>query len=54
MFARYAWEELEHAKHPVWLHYTNNQLYAEEVLFDLEKHGQLLSKLRTRLLELLA
>ena len=53
VFARYAWEDPERARVPVWMSYPSEELYAENVLFSLEKHGELRSKLEVRLLELL-
>jgi diadenosine tetraphosphate (Ap4A) HIT family hydrolase len=53
VFARYAWEEPERSRHPVWRHYGSEELYAEDVLFSLEKHAELRAKLEVRLLELL-
>lgn len=53
VFARYAWEEPERARHPVWRHYPLEELYADEVMFSLEKHAELRGKLELRLLELL-
>jgi diadenosine tetraphosphate (Ap4A) HIT family hydrolase len=53
VFARYAWEETERARVPVWKSYPLEELYAEDVLFSLEKHSELRGKLENRLLELL-
>jgi diadenosine tetraphosphate (Ap4A) HIT family hydrolase len=53
VFARYAWEEPERSRHPVWKHYPLEELYAEEHQFSPEKHGELRAKLGLRLLELL-
>ena len=53
VFARYAWEEPERARVPVWKSYPLDELNAEGVMFSLEKHGDLRSKLEVRLLELL-
>jgi diadenosine tetraphosphate (Ap4A) HIT family hydrolase len=53
VFARYAWEEPERARVPVWKSYSLEELNAEEVQFSLEKHGELRDKLEVRLLELL-
>jgi diadenosine tetraphosphate (Ap4A) HIT family hydrolase len=53
VFARYAWEEPERARVPVWKSYQLEELYADGVMFSLEKHGELRSKLEARLLELL-
>jgi diadenosine tetraphosphate (Ap4A) HIT family hydrolase len=53
VFARYAWEEPERARHPVWRHYSLEELYADDVMFSFEKHAELRSKLEARLLELL-
>ena len=53
VFARYAWEEPERARVPVWRSYPSEELYAENVMFSLERHGELRSNLEVRLLELL-
>ena len=53
VFARYAWEEPERARVPVWKSYPLDELSAEEFQFTLEKYGELRSKLEVRLLELL-
>jgi diadenosine tetraphosphate (Ap4A) HIT family hydrolase len=53
VFARYAWEEPERARVPVWKSYPLEELYAEEFQFSLEKHSELRAKLEARLLELL-
>ena len=53
VFARYAWEEPERARVPVWKAYSLDELYAEEFQFSLEKHGEPRAKLEVRLLELL-
>jgi diadenosine tetraphosphate (Ap4A) HIT family hydrolase len=53
VFARYAWEDPERARVPVWKSYPLEELYAEEFLFSLEKQGELRSNLEVHLLELL-
>ena len=53
VFARYAWEDPERARVPVWKSYPLDEPSAEEFQFTLEKHTDLRSKLEVRLLELL-
>jgi diadenosine tetraphosphate (Ap4A) HIT family hydrolase len=53
VFARYAWEEPERARVPVWKSYPLDELNAEDVQFSLEKHGELRAELEVRLLGLL-
>ena len=53
VFARYAWEDPERARVPVWKSYSPDEPSAEEFQFTLEKHTDLRSKLEVRLLELL-
>jgi diadenosine tetraphosphate (Ap4A) HIT family hydrolase len=53
VFARYAWEEPERVRVPVWMRYPLDELYANEVMFSLERHGELRNNLEVRLLELL-
>jgi diadenosine tetraphosphate (Ap4A) HIT family hydrolase len=53
VFARYAWEDPERARVPVWKSYPLDELNAAEHQFSLEKHGELRRKLEVRLLELL-
>ena len=51
VFARYATEDVEKAKMPVWFSYTQSE--RDAVPFTLEDHGALRLELKTRLLELL-
>jgi diadenosine tetraphosphate (Ap4A) HIT family hydrolase len=53
VFARYAWEEPERARVPVWMRYPLDELNADEHQFSLEKHAELRGKLEVRLLKLL-
>lgn len=51
IFARYAHEEIEKSKMPVWFSYTQSE--RDAVPFTLKAHGALRLELETRLLELL-
>lgn len=52
IWARYTWEDNERRSHPAWL-YPDGLRSAADVQFDLNKHSDLMEKLRARVSELL-
>ena len=49
IWARYAWEQEERRQHPVWLHYPATERFAPDALFDVQRHAELLEKVRSLL-----
>ncbi|WP_420594969.1 HIT family protein [Deinococcus sp.] len=48
IWARYAWEDEERRQHPVWL-YAAEERFAPDALFDVQRHAELLERVRSLL-----